>query len=230
MEVPINTIFFRLSTQFPANFCSPFASVLENRCFETLHFFPFTQGMLLLYMTKFPTLNVKSAKQIKFNEEIQSRKLENDCQNLKRNVQNLLAELNETKHLSQEMQAGLNKDMLDLKNVLSEKTNLLVSETETHKNELLDEIRQMNEELMKRSSKLSAQEQEIESIKENGQNKLQLAENQIQSLKEQLLNSSMNTSMSMSFTEKSEAMSTSTVSKVEETARMADVESSFEDR
>ena len=83
---------------------------------------------------------------------------------------------------------------------------------------------------MKRSSKLSAQEQEIESIKENGQNKLQLAENQIQSLKEQLLNSSMNTSMSMSFTEKSEAMSTSTVSKVEETARMADVESSFEDR
>ena len=78
--------------------------------------------------------------------------------------------------------------------------------------------------------KLSAQEQEIESIKENGQNKLQVAENQIQSLKEQLLNSSMNTSMSMSFTEKSEAMSTSTVSKVEETARMADVESSFEDR
>ena len=183
-----------------------------------------------LYMTKFPTLNVKSAKQIKFNEEIQSRKLENDCQNLKRNVQSLLAELNETKNLSQEMQAGLNKDMLDLKNVFSEKTNLLVSETETHKNELLDEIRQMNEELMKRSSKLSAQEQEIESIKENGQNKLQVAENQIQSLKEQLLNSSMNTSMSMSFTEKSEAMSTSTVSKVEETARMADVESSFEDR
>ena len=181
-------------------------------------------------MTKFPTLNVKSAKQIKFNEEIQSRKLENDCQNLKRNVQSLLAELNETKHLSQEMQAALNKDMLSLKNVFSEKTNLLVSETETHKNELLDEIRQMNEELMKRSSKLSAQEQEIESIKENGQNKLQIAENQIQSLKEQLLNSSMNTSMSMSFTEKSEAMSTSTVSKVEETARMADVESSFEDR
>ena len=103
-------------------------------------------------------------------------------------MQSLLAELNETKHLSQEMQAGLNKDMLDLKNVFSEKTNLLVSETETHKNELLDEIRQMNEELMKRSSKLSAQEQEIESIKENGQNKLQVAENQIQSLKEQLLN------------------------------------------
>ena len=36
----------------------------------------------------------------------------------------------------------------------------------------------------------------------------------------------------MIFTEddRSEAMSTSTVSKVEETARMADVESSFEDR
>ena len=96
-------------------------------------------------MTKFPNLNVKSAKQIKFNKEIQSRKLENDCQNLKRNVQSLLAELNETKHLSQEMQAALKKEMLDLKNVFSEKTNLLVSETETHKNELLDEIRQMNE-------------------------------------------------------------------------------------
>jgi hypothetical protein len=129
--------------------------------------FFFIQGKFItfLYKTKFPTLNVKSAKQIKFNEEIQSRKLENDCQNLKRNVQSLLAELNETKHLSQEMQAALNKEMLDLKNVFSEKTNSLVMETETHKNELLDEIRLMNEELMKRSSKLSAQEQEIESIK-----------------------------------------------------------------
>ena len=110
--------------------------------------------MSSLYRTEFPTLNVKSAKQIKFNEEIQSGKLENDCQNLKRNVQSLLAELNETKHLSQEMQAALNKEMLDLKNIFSEKTNMLVLETETHRNELLDEIRQMNEELMKRSSKV----------------------------------------------------------------------------
>ena len=80
-----------------------------------------TYTITFLHMTKIPTLNVKSAKQIKFNEEIQSRKLENDCQNLKRNVQSLLAELSETKDLSQEMQAALNKDMAELKNVFSEK-------------------------------------------------------------------------------------------------------------
>ena len=186
-------------------------------------------NIIYVCIKKFPILIIKSAEQIEATKEINS-KLESNCHSLKRNIQSLILELNETKSLSQNMQITVNQDMMALKNVFNEK----ISVQESHKNELLDEIRQMNAELMKRSSKLSAQEEQIQSIKDEGQNKLEMAQNEIQSLKDQLFNSSsVSTSSNLSkstITVDEESMSTSTVSKVEETARMADVESSFEDR
>ena len=73
--------------------------------------------------------------------------------------------------------------------------------------------------------------------KNNGQNELKLAKEEIESLKGQLEQIQLTTQSTASHTTKpnldesqSEAMSVSSVSKAEETNRMADIESSFEER
>ena len=92
-------------------------------------------------------------------------------------------------------------------------------------NELLDEIRQMNEELMLRGTKISAQEETIQNLKETVitlEKSIKEAQDEVAHLKDQSLNAADDS--------RSEIMSTSTVSRVEESSRMADLESSFEDR
>ena len=105
---------------------------------------------------------------------------------------------------------------------------------EDHNNELLSEIRQMNEELMQRGTKLSVQEDTISKLEQTvitKDNLLREAQEEVSYLKEQSLNKS-NIANDNADDSKSEIMSTSTaaLSRVEDSSRMADLESSFEDR
>ena len=105
---------------------------------------------------------------------------------------------------------------------------------EDHNNELLSEIRQMNEELMQRGTKLSVQEDTISKLEQTvitKDNLLREAQEEVSYLKEQSLNKS-NVGNDNADDSKSEIMSTSTaaLSRVEDSSRMADLESSFEDR
>ena len=105
---------------------------------------------------------------------------------------------------------------------------------EDHNNELLSEIRQMNEELMQRGTKLSVQEDTISKLEQTvitKDNLLREAQEEVSYLKEQSLNKS-NVCNDNADDSKSEIMSTSTaaLSRVEDSSRMADLESSFEDR
>ena len=94
----------------------------------------------------------------------------------------------------------------------------------------MSEIRQMNEELMQRGTKISAQEESISKLKQTvitKDNLLKEAQEEVSYLKEQSLNKTIDSNADDS---RSEIMSTSTISRVEESSRMADLESSFEDR
>ena len=88
---------------------------------------------------------------------------------------------------------------------------------DSYKNELLEEIKEMTEELKRRSTMISNLEEQLEKVKNQD---LKCAQAELASLRSQLQQK----------TEEVETMSTSTVSKMDESARMVDVEASFEDR
>ena len=144
-------------------------------------------------------------------------KLCNDCSAMKQSLLCLSKSFGET-------QGNTLQDMLSI-NYLFNELNTKVVDQESHKSELLDEIREMNSELKKRGTKISDQEEAMSRLNDQ----LKAAETEINSLKD-MNNSSLLSNRSTTDEGHTEAMSTSTVSKVEEATRMADVESSFEDR
>ena len=82
---------------------------------------------------------------------------------------------------------------------------------------MLEEIKEMTTELKNRSTKISDLENQLETLKNKD---LKCAQAELTLLRSQINQKS----------EEMETMSTSTVSKVDETARMVDIEASFEDR
>ena len=148
--------------------------------------------------------------------------LEKDLRNEKIANEKLHSEIKEKDHQTEE----------NAENFDALKQKLLLQED--HNNELLSEIRQMNEELMQRGTKLSAQEDTISKLEQTvitKDNSLREAQEEVSYLKEQSLNKS-NVGNDNADDSKSEIMSTSTanLSRVEDSSRMADLESSFEDR
>ena len=81
----------------------------------------------------------------------------------------------------------------------------------------MEEIKEMTMELKNRSTKISDLENQLETLKNKD---LKSAQAELTLLRSQINQKS----------EEMETMSTSTVSKVDETARMVDIEASFEDR
>ncbi len=145
--------------------------------------------------------------------------------------------------VQEDMKSQVGKDFANVLSVIEEQKTALVQENE-RKNELLGEITEMNNELKRRGSKISARDEQIEGLKANlekakssGDHELKLAQDEIHALKAQL--EAIKTSNPQQQQNKSgpnvdesqsEVMSMSSVSKVEETSRMADIESSFEER
>ena len=152
------------------------------------------------------------------NEKIANEKLHSEIKEKDGQLENFEGILKDEQNIITELKAEI-----EVKNQNSKIQ-------EDRNNELMSEIRQMNEELMQRGTKISAQEESISKLKQTvitKENLLKEAQEEVSYLKEQSLNKTIDSNADDS---RSEIMSTSTISRVEESSRMADLESSFEDR
>ncbi len=173
----------------------------------------------------------------------QSQDFAKQLAKMKQTLQALRESNVDCNQVQEDMKSQVGKDFANVLSVIEEQKTALVQENE-RKNELLGEITEMNNELKRRGSKISARDEQIEGLKANlekakssGDHELKLAQDEIHALKAQL--EAIKTSNPQQQQNKSgpnvdesqsEVMSMSSVSKVEETSRMADIESSFEER
>jgi chromosome segregation ATPase len=184
-------------------------------------------------------LEEKQENEVKLLNELDNFKscLNHDCSTLKSNVENLAENIKETKSESKTFQSDTLSEFNSLQKLFNQLNSTVISQ-EDYKTELLDEIREMTTELKQRSSKISNNEEEIEALKSKLKSEdylkhdLKLAQDEVEKLNKKLEQQQQKQNKLQQHHDEaqSEAMSTSTVSKVEETSRMADVESSFEDR